>query len=98
MRYLARRLSLVPSDPAEAARVDAVFETSQDLFLPLNPTVNFAVGEAFEVSKGHSDSARSDSMILNGFWKVMAHPFSSAKRLLLRFRRLPSDRPGPFPG
>ena len=56
MRYLARRLSLVPSDPAEAARVDAVFETSQDLFLPLNPTVNFAVGEAFE----HSDSARSN--------------------------------------
>lgn len=51
MRYLARRLSLVPSDPAEAARVDAVFETSQDLFLPLNPTVNFAVGEAFEVSR-----------------------------------------------
>ena len=47
MRYLARRLSLVPGDQTEAAKVDAVFETSQDLFLPLNPTVNFAVGEAF---------------------------------------------------
>lgn len=47
MRYLARRLSLVPADPDEAARVDSVFETSQDLFLPLNPTVNFATGDAF---------------------------------------------------
>lgn len=51
MRYLARRLSLMPGDPVEAARVDAVFETSQDLFLPLNPTVNFAIGDAFHESR-----------------------------------------------
>ena len=51
VRYLAKVTNLMPSDNILAAEVDALFETSQELFLPLNPTVNFATGKAFKDKK-----------------------------------------------
>ena len=51
VRYLAKITNLIPSDDILAAEVDALFETSQELFFPLSPTVNFATGEAFKEKK-----------------------------------------------
>ena len=45
VRYLAKLTKTVPEDHLLAARVDAVFEQTQELFVPLNPTVNVRVGE-----------------------------------------------------
>ena len=51
VRYLAKIANLIPGDDILAAEVDALFETSQELFFPLSPTVNFATGEAFQAKK-----------------------------------------------
>ncbi len=45
VRYLAKLTGTMPEDHLLAARVDAVFEQSQELFAPLNPTVNVRIGE-----------------------------------------------------
>jgi len=47
MRYLAGRLDLMPTDPLTAALADEVFEGAHELFMPLNPVVNFKTGDAF---------------------------------------------------
>ena len=47
VRYLANLTGLQPDDAAQRGAVDAVFEASQEWFAPLNPTVNFAVGDDF---------------------------------------------------
>ena len=51
MRYLANHLGMMPTDPAAAAWVDSIFEASQELFMPLNPTINFAVGDDFAAKR-----------------------------------------------
>ena len=51
MRYLAERLDLTSTDPLHAAAIDEVFEGSQELFFPLNPTVNFFTGDKFRESR-----------------------------------------------
>ena len=45
VRYLAKLTGTMPEDHLLAARVDAVFDQSQELFAPLNPTVNVKIGE-----------------------------------------------------
>ena len=45
VRYLAKLTGTMPEDPLLEARVDAVFEQTQELFAPLNPTVNIKIGE-----------------------------------------------------
>ena len=45
VRYLAKLAGFMPADPLLAAQVDAVFEQTQELFDPLNPTVNVKIGE-----------------------------------------------------
>ena len=45
VRYLAKLAGIMPEDPVLAAQVDAVFEQTQELFDPLNPTVNVKTGE-----------------------------------------------------
>jgi len=45
VRYLAKLTGTMPEDHLLAARVDAVFEQSQELFAPLNPTVNVKIGD-----------------------------------------------------
>ena len=36
------------SDPIVNAKANAVIQSAQELFMPLNPTINFAVGESFK--------------------------------------------------
>ena len=50
-RFLAQLTGMQPQDPLLRADVDALYETSQEMFMPLNPTINFAVGEKFESAK-----------------------------------------------
>ena len=50
-RFLAQLTGLQPEDPLMGGEVDALYETSQEMFMPLNPTINFAVGEKFESMK-----------------------------------------------
>ena len=51
MRYLAKQLDLTSGDPRRAAAIDEIFEGAQELFFPLNPTVNFFTGDKFRESR-----------------------------------------------
>ena len=42
---------LVISDPILNAKANAVMQSAQELFMPLNPTINFAVGDSFKKKK-----------------------------------------------
>ena len=48
MRFLQKLADIEPQDPIDAVKADAILESAQELFRPLNPTVNFALGEDFE--------------------------------------------------
>ena len=47
LQYIENRSGLSISDPIKAAEAMAILQSSQELFAPLNPTVNFATGEDF---------------------------------------------------
>jgi len=51
MRFLAGHVGMTLADPVKAAQVDSIFEATQELFAPLNPTVNFAVGDDFQTKR-----------------------------------------------
>ena len=57
LKYIEKIAGLSIPDPEKAAEACAVLQSSQELFAPLNPTVNFAVGEDFKAKK---DVMRSD--------------------------------------
>ena len=65
VRYLARLMGLLPKDDVLAAQVDSIFEQSQELFDPLNPTVNVKTGE--EHMKFKTMILRNLPVILNNF-------------------------------
>ena len=48
MHYIEKIASLELDDPVASAMGDAILQSAQELFRPLNPTVNFAVGEDFD--------------------------------------------------
>lgn len=51
LRYIEQIAGLSVSDPVAAAQADAVLQSAQELFAPLNPAVNFATGADFEAKK-----------------------------------------------
>ena len=57
LNYIEAIAGLTIPEPEKAAEASAVLQSSQELFAPLNPTVNFAVGEDFKAKK---DVMRSD--------------------------------------
>ena len=57
LQYIENLGGLKLSDPVKAAEATAVLQSAQELFAPLNPTVNFAVGQDF--------SNKRDSMRIN---------------------------------
>ena len=57
LNYIEAIAGLTIPDPEKAAEASAVLQSSQELFAPLNPTVNFAVGEDFKAKR---DAMRSD--------------------------------------
>ena len=57
LQYIENLGGLKISDPVKAAEATAVLQSAQELFAPLNPTVNFAVGQDF--------NKKRDSMRVN---------------------------------
>ena len=57
LHYIESLGGLKISDPLMAAEAMAVLQSSQELFAPLNPTVNFAVGQDF---KNKRDSMKAN--------------------------------------
>jgi glutathione S-transferase len=47
LQYIENLGGLKISDPVKAAEATAILQSAQDIFAPLNPTVNFAVGQDF---------------------------------------------------
>ena len=64
LHYIESLGGLKISDPLMAAEAMAVLQSSQELFTPLNPTVNFAVGQDFknkrDTMKANLESRFSD--------------------------------------
>ncbi len=48
MRYTAKFAKTLPTNEENRAIADAIFESSQELFQPLNATINFKTGEEYE--------------------------------------------------
>jgi len=65
LKFLEDKAGLRITDPIEAAKADAILQSSQELFAPLNPTVNFAADDDF-LSK--RDAMRS--MLANRFQEL----------------------------
>ena len=57
LNYIESIAGLTIPDPEKAAEASAVLQSSQELFAPLNPTVNFAIGEDFKAKR---DAMRAD--------------------------------------
>tara|TARA_X000000950_G_C13648456_1_gene550622 strand:+ start:44 stop:730 length:687 start_codon:yes stop_codon:yes gene_type:complete len=47
LTFIEKIAGLDITDPILNAKANAVLQSSQELFMPLNPTINFAVGERF---------------------------------------------------
>ena len=47
LKYIENVGGLIINDPVKAAEAMAVLQSAQELFAPLNPTVNFAIGQDF---------------------------------------------------
>lgn len=47
LQYIENRSGLAINDPVKAAEAMAILQSSQELFAPLNPTINFATGDDF---------------------------------------------------
>ncbi len=51
IRYLSNLTKTKPSDEFQLAYCDAVFESTHEMFSPLNPTINMTFGEKFNSNK-----------------------------------------------
>jgi len=51
VRYISNIANITPKDPILSAYADAIFESTQELKSPLNPTVNLYTGEKFKEFK-----------------------------------------------
>ena len=54
MTFIENLAGINITDPILNAKANAIMQSAQELFMPLNPTVNFATGEKFAKKKrGH---------------------------------------------
>ena len=51
IRYLSNLTNTKPSDEFQLAYCDAVFESTHEMFSPLNPTINMTFGEKYNSNK-----------------------------------------------
>ena len=47
LNYIEKIAGLEIKDQIQSAKADAILQSAQELFAPLNPTVNFATGKSF---------------------------------------------------
>ena len=50
-RYLSKLTNTLPEDPFLSAYADSIFESTHEMFVPLNPTVNIYIGDTFLSNK-----------------------------------------------
>ena len=48
LTFIERIAGINISDPILNAKANAIMQSAQELFMPLNPTINFAVGDSFK--------------------------------------------------
>ena len=48
LTFIEKIAAIEISDPIQNAKGNAVMQSAQELFMPLNPTINFAVGDTFK--------------------------------------------------
>jgi glutathione S-transferase len=51
LNYIESVAGIEIADPAKAAEASSILQSAQELFAPLNPTVNFAIGYDFETKR-----------------------------------------------
>ena len=51
VRYLAKLTNTMPEDSFTSAYADSIFESTHEMFIPLNPTINIFTGEEFKKNK-----------------------------------------------
>ena len=51
LNYIEAIAGIEITDPAKAAEASSILQSAQELFAPLNPTVNFAIGDDFETKR-----------------------------------------------
>ena len=51
IRYLSNLTKTKPSDEFQLAYCDAIFESTHEMFFPLNPTINMTFGEKYNSNK-----------------------------------------------
>ena len=51
MTFVENLAGISITDPILNAKANAIMQSAQELFMPLNPTVNFAIGEKFKKKK-----------------------------------------------
>ena len=51
LQYLENRAGIAISDLVKAAQASAILQSAQELFAPLNPAINFAIGDDFMAKK-----------------------------------------------
>ena len=51
IRYLSKLTNTLPEDPFLSAYADSIFESTHEMFVPLNPTVNIYIGDNFLSNK-----------------------------------------------
>ena len=50
LRYLAELSGMMPKDLVSIHKADAILEAAQEMFAPLNPTINFSIGADYEAN------------------------------------------------
>ena len=51
LTFIEKIAGIEISDPILNAKANAVMQSAQELFMPLNPAINFAVGDSFKKKK-----------------------------------------------
>ena len=51
LNYIKAIAGISIANPAKTAKASSILQSAQELFAPLNPTVNFAVGDDFETKR-----------------------------------------------
>jgi len=74
VRYLAKLTNTVPKDPFFSAYADSIFESTHEMFMPLNPTVNIFTGEKFNKNK---------EKLLN---TILPKTFDNFEKILKKFK------------
>ena len=73
IRYLSNLTKTKPSDEFQLAYCDAVFESTHEMFSPLNPTINMTFGEKYNSNKKKLFKYLNKFNISNPTDKLLVH-------------------------